>query len=1010
MAKASGQTAIASTEHGIPKGWVGKKLYCDEIGIKFIFGVEVYLTKQLEPKIRDNFHTILLAKNMDGIREINTLIAKSCQDDHFYYTNRVSFEEFCGLSNNIIKTSACLSSPLNHLSEDDPWFEKMVRNYDFLEVQPHACDEQAEFNKKLIRLSEQYNIPLVVGTDTHSSTPYKAECRQVLLLAKRDKKYDHEDDFDLTYKSYDKIVSMFKEQGVLSERQYTEALENTNRIADMCENFILDKEIKYPILYGSQENDEAVFEQLVWDMLEDKLNRGIIPRSQEEGFRSALKEELRVFSKIHMSGFMLSMSELIRWCKSNGIAIGTARGSVGGSRAAYVTDIIDLNPEQWHTVFSRFANEDRIEIGDIDIDCIDGDRPRIFEYIVNRFGLDKTARVASYGTLAEKSVIEEIFRAFRKHKDEFKYSLANMDKVKKEYESDPEKTREKYPDVFYYYDGLVGTKISQSVHPAGMVISPITLVDNYGVFNKDGENCLILDMEEAHEVSLAKYDFLILKTVQVIRDTCRYAGIPYPQTYEIDFDDVAVWKDMMKSPVGIFQMEGAFAFDSLKKFKTSSIFDMSLVTACIRPSGASYRNELLARKQHKNPSPMIDELLKDNLGYLIYQEDTIKFLQQICGLSGSDADNVRRAIGRKQRDRLEKALPEILEGYCSKSDKPRIEAEEEAKEFLRIIEDSADYQFGQNHSIAYCILGYFCAYMRYYHPIEFITAFLNNAANDEDIKNGTKLASLYKINVTNPKWGMSKGEYFFDKNVNVIAKGISSVKHLGEAVAEELYDLSQRKKYDHFCMLLKDLFDETSIDTRQVEILIKIDFFPEFGNQRELLRIMDFVIKTFKKGKLKKIKRSEIDGTPFEGVVSKFSSGTTKKGDLAKSYTILDIDAILVALEDMVLSVGMEDLEDSIKVQNFKDAMGYYGYTSGREEDRRKLYVMSVYELKRKSDGKQFGYSIITKSIGSGIEARFTVFNRVYNKDEIHEGDIILCKSFDRDGSYFTLLDYEHLI
>ena len=151
---------------------------------------------------------------------------------------------------------------------------------------------------------------------------------------------------------------------------------------------------------------------------------------------------------------------------------------------------------------------------------------------------------------------------------------------------------------------------------------------------------------------------------------------------------------MIRNPSGIFQFEGAFAFESLKKFVPQSIFDMSIVTACIRPSGSSYRDVLLARQVHKNPSEMIDDLLRDNLGYLIYQEDTIKFLQQICGLSGSEADNIRRAIGRKQKDRLDKAMPSILEGYCNKSPKPRAEAEEEAKEFLRIIEDSASYQFG----------------------------------------------------------------------------------------------------------------------------------------------------------------------------------------------------------------------------------------------------------------------------------------------------------------------------
>ena len=172
---------------------------------------------------------------------------------------------------------------------------------------------------------------------------------------------------------------------------------------------------------------------------------------------------------------------------------------------------------------------------------------------------------------------------------------------------------------------------------------------------------------------------------------------------------------------------------------------MSLVTATIRPSGTSYRDDLLSHKVHTNPSEIIDELLKDNLGYLIYQEDTIKFLQQICGLSGSEADNIRRAIGRKQKDRLDAAMPSILEGYCSKSPKPRDEAEQEAKEFLQVIEDSASYQFGYNHSVAYCLLGYLCAYYRYYHPLEFLTSYLNNAANDGDIHTAQSAQLIHHI-------------------------------------------------------------------------------------------------------------------------------------------------------------------------------------------------------------------------------------------------------------------------
>ena len=362
-AKELGMGAIASTEHGRPLGWLHKKMLCDEAGIKFMHGMEIYLTESLDPKVRDNYHTVLIAKNYEGVKELNRLVWMSSDEEHFYYTPRISFDEFLALSPNIVTTSACLASPLNKLEDDNPYYEKLVCKYDYLEVQPHDCDEQRFFNRKLLELSKKYSKPLIAGTDTHNISKYKAECRDI-LMARKHKTYGDEDNYDLTWKTYDELVDMFKKQGALDEEIYLQAIENTNVLAQSVEGFDLDKSIKYPILYGSYEEDVRTFKAVTEEMFSEKVASGIIPASQVDGFRAAIDEEMKVFEKLGMCGFMLCMSELVRWCKSNGIAIGTARGSVGGSRIAYITDIIDLNPEQWHTVFSRFANEDRKEIGD----------------------------------------------------------------------------------------------------------------------------------------------------------------------------------------------------------------------------------------------------------------------------------------------------------------------------------------------------------------------------------------------------------------------------------------------------------------------------------------------------------------------------------------------------------------------------------------------------------------------------------------------------------------------
>ena len=673
-----------------------------------------------------------------------------------------------------------------------------------------------------------------------------------------------------------------------------------------------------------------------------------------------------------------------------------------------------------------FVHTDRLiyksasNITDIDIDCVESDRPRIFEYIVGRFGRNKTARVASYGTIVDKGTIEEIGRALRykwnedhglKFDDktaENPYCLQNIDTIKKDFSASEEKARAKYPDLFYYYDGLINTKISQSVHPAGMVIAPITLDDNYGVFEKDGGMCLMMDMDQAHEVGVAKYDFLVLRNVQIIRDAYAMLGKPYPRTDQIDFNDQNVWKDMLKSPVGIFQFEGEYAFRLLREYKPQSIFDMSLVTACIRPSGASYRDDLIAKKPHHNPSKMIDDLLKDNNGYLVYQEDVIKFLQQICGLSGSEADNVRRAIARKKREILDEAMPKILEGYCSKSDKPRAEAEEEAKEFLQILEDSASYMFGMNHSIGYCLLGYICAHLRYYHPCEFVTSYLNNAANDDDITNGTELAKLYGITISAPKFGLSNDRYTLNLEEKTIAKGVSSIKYMNKAVASELYELAHRIKTDSFVDVLMAMENETSIDSRQLDLLMKIDFFSAYGNSAELAKIRDIFdfFHSSNKQLSKTIKKEKLSPKLYE-IVSRHAVGTTKSGGDAKSFTVTDMPAILHECENYIRSMHIPDLDMKVRIQNSLEVLGYVGVQTNREEDRKLATILEIFPLVDKKTREPWAYKTNAQSLGTGRAVSISVTAKEFKNHKLSKGDVVYIIENDRKNE--LPYKYEHI-
>lgn len=956
--------AIAFSEHGNIYNWVEKKMYCDEKGIKYIHACEVYLTRSLDEKIRDNHHTILISKNFEGFKELNLLINLSTQEDHFYYKNRITFDEFLNISDNIIKISACMASPLNRLNEQDEYYEKLLKKYDYYEIQYHIDKnkEQSEYNKKLYDLSKKYDKKLIVGTDTHSLDKYKAECRSILKKAKK-MVYDDEDSFDLTFKSYDELVSKFKEQNSLPMEVVLDAINNTNIMADTVEELVLDTKCKYPKL---SDNDEDLFVKRIYEKCKYKIDNNIIMAN--ESYLNQINEEIRVFKKLNMCSFMLFMSELCTWCRENGIPTGFCRGSVGGSLVAYILDIIDLNPIEWNTVFSRFCNEDRIEVGDIDLDFSPTQRELVYKYIIDRFTIDKSSYILAIGTISDKGTIDEIGRALG-------CPLGMVSSIKNIYDENPEKARQEYKELFYYFDGLINTSISQSIHPAGIVASPVTLHDNYGCFWSKGKRILQINMEEVHEVGLVKYDILGLKNIEIIKDTYKLLNKNYPLSHEIDWNDEKVWNDIILSPVGIFQFEGNYAYDLLKKYKPQKINDLSLINASLRPSGASYRDRLINKEFNKNPSEIIDDLLKDNNGFLVFQEDVIAFLQKICGLSGSEADNIRRAIGRKQLDRLEKAMPSILEGYCNKSDKPRDIAEEEAKTFLQIIEDASSYMFGYNHSTGYSMIGYLCGYLRYYYPLEFVASYLNNANTEDDVVSGTQLANQLNIKINPPKFRYSSGQYLPNKETNSIYKGIASIKYCNKSIGEELYALRDNH-YDSFVMVLKDILD-TSIDLRQLEILIKLNFFSEFGKTKKLMNIFNIFVKIYDK---KQFRKESLPEPLTIDLVRKYAKKETEK-------IFKDID-MFEMIKELISSLSNEDLPLNELFETELEYVGYISHIDTTYDDN----VFIVTEIKENNYGTPFA---TVYRLNNGYSVTLKIDKKYYANKPLSKFDTIVIENVD---------------
>lgn len=315
-----------------------------------------------------------------------------------------------------------------------------------------------------------------------------------------------------------------------------------------------------------------------------------------------------------------------------------------------------------------------------------------------------------------------------------------------------------------------------------------------------------------------------------------------------------------------------------------------------------------------------------------------------------------------------------------------------------------------NHSIAYCLLGYLCAYFRHYHPLEFLTAFLNDAANDDDIQNGTAYANQIGIQITAPRFGASKDIYYFNTEHRTIAKGLASVKYMSASVANDLFEISKLDLGGSFVDLWRYIKDHTAIDSRQMDSLIKIDYFSDFGNNAELLRIVN-IIDFFNGGKAKSIKKDKLDPT-MEAFVAAHGTDKGVKGNELKSYTITDMDGLLHDLEDYIKSLHLPELPYRTKAQNQKEILGYVDLITHLEQDRRKLYILDVRPLKSKFTGKTWSYLANTKSIGSGRTSRLFIRPWIFEKAQFAEGDLIyashLQKEINKAGAeYWWLYNYD---
>lgn len=1036
--------ALGICEHGNIFEWVHKKEAIESAGMKYIHCAEVYLTEDNGAigetkgdyiKNQDNYHCVLIAKNYDGVLELNKLLSKSYNRDdfHFYYKPRISFDELFSTSDNIIVTSACLGGVLNEANskakERFLAFLKKNKNRCFLELQHHNCQEQMEYNRLIIQLSREIDVPLITGTDTHALNNDHMDGRAMLQMAK-DVHFANEDAWDLTFKTTDELIEAYKKQNAVPLEIVYEAIKNTIVMSDMVEEFKLDYSPKYPKLY---DNSESVFKQ--------KINKGVVDRGIKKlpnykEYVDRIHEEYDTYKHNDAIDFMLLEEDYKSEMRKKGVKFGYSRGSVSGSIIAYLLGITEVDSVKYHLNFGRFMNKERVSLADIDTDWFSEDREIVKDYLYSKKGL-YCCDIVTFNTIALKGAIKDICRGMYKYnmdklpqdiKDEVKRyqnsrkksgfgdSDTNLpaslkEKLEKEYarnaiykyipydyikfaeslitltEDDEKKARDKYPEIFRYVDLVNGCVVSVGNHPAACVVSPFPVDEWFGTFTTTGDKYPIsfINMKEVDSLNFVKLDILGLDNIGLIYKTCELAGIPFLTPDNVPADDMAVWNSIKDDTTMIFQWESQSATDYLKRLFSNNTISrikernpnlsymdlLSIGNGAIRPAGASYRDKLAQGIYQDNGHEALNEFLVSTLGYLVYQEQVIDFLHSFCGYTIGEADIVRRGFAKKTG--TDKFIPEIKAGFNKTMiGKYNILEEESNKlivNFIKVIEDASSYLFSKNHADPYSWIGYICGYLRYYYPLEFITAALN-IFEDKEAKSLSIIEYAKKngIKISPIKFRYSTAKYNYDKANNEIFKGIASIKHMNGRIADEIYGL-RNNQYDSFIDLLYDIFSKTSTNARQLKILIELDFFSEFGDTNLLLEQYKYYDTFYDRSQLRKEE------------LSNFGISL----DIIRPYVGRETDKMLMDIDMksfIKASVGKIEVPCRKLSEQLKSQIKYLGYVTVVNQKYSRMAV--VLDIDTKYSPKLKLYSLKN---GTTIDCK--VSKRIFNKEKLIVGDML---------------------
>ena len=986
-----GMKAIAFSEHGSIFQWVKKKLHTEEMGMKYIHAQEFYLTQTLDEKIRDNYHCLLIAKNYNGVLELNKLSSKAFNrdDNSFYYVPRITIEDVKNTSNNIIVSTACLGGVLNKAPDDVRWdFYHWLCEHKyrcFLEIQPHLDPAQKSYNNTLWALSKQSGLRLLMCTDTHALNSTHVDGRRILQKAKSIH-FDGEDKFHLEMMSYDELVQLCRMQDALPMDVYLDAIEMTNTVADMIEPFELDYSYKYPHLWG--DDSEAVLRAKIADGI---VWRGVdkLPNYQEYLYR--IEYEMKAYVHNGAIDFMLLMEDIIAWCKTQDILVGYGRGSCNGSVIAYLLGITEMDSIKHGLNFERFMNTERVSLSDIDTDFPPSRINEVKQYIFNKHGL-YCSDIVTFNTIALKGAIRDVGRALEMPLDE-------VGQICNTVEQDEDKCRSKYSELFKYVDIVNGCVVSVGNHPCGLVVSPHSINDRMGLFTTSTDDVPIsqINMKEVDLQNYVKLDLLKLDTIELINETCKLAGIERLTPDNVDINDKAVWDSIRDDTTAIFQWEGTtgdryikqlLSESNIQKFKAlnPNIDYMTLLSignGAIRPAGTSYRNDLANGVIRKSGNAAIDEFMKPTFGYLVFQCQIIQFLHEYCGYTMGEADVVRRHFAKKTG--TDKDIPQIKSGFAKtmaeRYNMSQDESDKVIADFIQVIIDASNYLFSLNHSQPYSYEGYVSGWLRYHYPLQFLTVAMNiNQGKEEKTAALTAYAHKVGIKIKSPKFRHSRSDYFCDTNEKTIYKGLGSIKYMSADVAEALYGMRDMRFKNFIDVLFAIQQLEAKPDARQLDILVKIGYFTEFGPAKALLLGVE-IFNKFSKCKTIKLDKWREMGYNVD-MLAPYTGKLTEK-----TASQLDNRGIILSILRS-MKMPKTTIVDKLKWQ-----IELLGYVDGSDpnSDPNDWLVLDV---------KTTGYGTVYVKIYNlcfGVERTHKVNRQYYSKNPINVGDCIKAVIQEKD-------------